>query len=206
MSSNNLLNFLQKPSLFQGAPPKSAYRKMSSRSREKKDELLLGSSSGAPSQNPGPKTFNSNVNFSGAQNNSFNAGQNNQNFSAGMNFSSGPNMNTGQNFSQTQNFNSPQNYNTQPNTPDNNINYQNPNQFSSNYQNQQQFAKTDFKVEANISSPNKLNTNNGFQNNYNSNSSFNAYSPNVRDNRSPSDPKVGEAMKRLDLLSEKVKI
>lgn len=132
---NNLLNFLQKQSLFNGSPTKNVNRKMSSRSREKRSEQLWqGSPNNAPAVN---------ANFSGGQNNfntsaSFNAGQN---FNNTQSYSAGGSFNAGQNYTQGQNVT------LQTNIPDNNTNvyYNNPNQ-SFSPSKSQSFGQVDFKV------------------------------------------------------------
>ena len=131
-SDNNLLNFLQKQSLFNGSPTKNVNRKMSSRSREKKSDLWQAATNNLSPNTPNfsaGQTFNTSPNFNAGQN--FN---NNQNFSAGVSLN-------GQNFTQGQNAN------LQINTQDNKnqVYYNNPNQYSSSSINQT-FGQVDFKV------------------------------------------------------------
>lgn len=122
-SDNNLLNFLQKQSLFNGSPAKNVNRKMSSRSREKRSEQLWQANTHNIPLNTPNFTPAQNFNTSAA----FNATQNN-------NFTTGASFNAGQNLS------------FQANIQDNNINgYYNPNQLSSLSQNTP-FGQVDLKV------------------------------------------------------------
>lgn len=132
-SDNNLLNFLQKQSLFNGSPTKNVNRKMSSRSREKKSELWQGGANNVSTPNPNynaGQSFNTPVTFNPGQN--YN---NNQNFSAGVS------LNAGQNFTQGQNVN------LQVDVQDNNakVYYNNSNQYASGSPNQL-YGQNDFKV------------------------------------------------------------
>jgi len=136
-SDNNLLNFLQKQSLFSGSPTKNVNRKMSSRSREKRSEQLW--------QSPNNNAATNNQNFTATQN--FNTSAN---FNTGQNFNNNQNFTTGVNFNANQNFNQGQNVTLQtniPNTQDNNtkVYYNNPNQYGSSTQNQT-FGPVDFKL------------------------------------------------------------
>ncbi len=191
-SDNNLLNFLQKQSLFNNSPTKNVNRKMSSRSREKRSEQQWQGGANVninANQNFGqPQNFNTNASFTVGQNgNSFTAGQNNantftsgqnnintfsggqvnnnQSFSTQQNFSAGTNTSIGQNFSQGQAFNS--GFGVQANLQDNNaqLQIQPPSQFGSSFQSQQQYGNV--KVETNIQSPTKQTVQTNFQNNNN---------------------------------------
>lgn len=104
-SDNNLLNFLQKQSLFNGSPTK-ANRKMSSRSREKKSEQLFQGGANTTTNFNQVQSFNApqlntNATFSAGSNNfnaNFSTGQaNNATFTAGQTsnaFSGSQNANT----------------------------------------------------------------------------------------------------------------
>jgi hypothetical protein len=139
-SDNNLLNFLQKQSLFSGSPTKNVNRKMSSRSREKRSEQLWQS----PNNNIPNNANINNQNFTPTQN--FNTSAN---FTTGQNFNN-QTFTTGGNFNANQNFSQGQNVTLQANIPtvqDNNtkVYYNNPNQYVSSTQNQS-FGQAGFKL------------------------------------------------------------